>query len=63
MANVEFLELPDVAPGSLVLVVVRELHAWLDVLQGVDPDAIVLYDGFAVGIARVVDESRGGCLP
>src|ERR1051325_6394172 len=42
--------------GLLVLVVIRQLNAGLDVPARIDPDLPLLDDGLTVGIARVVDE-------
>ena len=46
--------------GVVEVVLVDELFAGCDVADGLDVDAAVVFDGFAVGRAGVVDEHGGG---
>lgn len=41
---------------ELVRIIVRQLFAWLNVPDRLDPDPIILDHGVAVGIAGVIDE-------
>src|SRR5687767_7519121 len=52
VAHVELLH--RLAAGTLVLVIVGKLYAGLNVLQRIDPDALVLDDRLAVWITGVI---------
>ncbi len=55
MADVELLH--RLSASAFVAVVIRQLDARLDVLEGVDPDVLALDNRLAVRIARVIDET------
>ena len=58
-ARVFGLELRCVRLVNDQAVVVIELFTRLDVAQGLDEDSVVLFIGFAVGVATVIDPPRG----
>src|ERR1700687_1291663 len=58
LAEIELLQLRVVLARTLVLVVVRELHARLDAPQRVDENLPARDHGLAVRVARVIDETR-----